>query len=305
MTVVSVIVETGCAATAIQVRLDDSLRALARQTYPRERLEIIVVDSGDVPELDAAVRAHLPAATILRLPGGHHYEMKNAGVKAAAGDIIAFVDSDVVIPPDWVALAVETLDAAAPAVVGVQGRTVLAPGMLSRPATALVYGLRLDESGRYSHNLVANNCAFRAEFLRRTPFEQADLFTTPDSILMQRLRAKGARLTVNESMRAIHDYVGIPFLVALAYRAGSCIFAVRRADPTLMGAWTTRAGPLGPLLLLAGKLVADARRLAANRRGFRLSWWDWAGLAAVAPAFYLAVLAGEFAALVGRPARSR
>ena len=270
VTMVSVVVETGCAATATRVKLDDALAALARQTYPREHLEIIVVDTGNVPGLDSTTRAHLPDASILRLPGGWHYEMKNLGLKAATGQIIAFVDSDVMIVPNWVALAVDTLRAAPAEVVGVQGRTVLAPGFLSRPATAMLYGLRLDRAGRYSANLVGNNCAFRGDFLRKTPFEQTHLFTTPDSILMARLRARGARLVVNEAMQATHDYPGISRLLALAHRAGRCMVAARRADTTLPGWWIAWTGPVGPLLLVAGKLVADLRRLGANRRGFRV-----------------------------------
>lgn len=298
MTTLSVVVETGCAATATRVKLNDALAALARQTYPREDLEIIVVDTGDVLGLDAAVLDHLPAASILRLPGGRHYEMKNLGLRAATGQIIAFVDSDVMVVPNWAAQAVDTLRAAPAEVVGVQGRTLLAPGLWSRPATAMLYGLRLDRSGRYSHNLVANNCAFRGDFLRHTPFEQVHLFTTPDSILMARLRAAGARLVVNETMRATHDYHGVLHLFSLAYRAGRCMVAVRRADSTLPGSWIARAGPAGPLLLIAGKLLSDLRRLAANRRGFRVGWWEWIGFVPVALLFYLALLAGGFAAVV-------
>lgn len=79
-----------------QDKLDLVLAALARQTYPAGLTEIIVVDNGSSPPL------RLPAGTSARLvvcdrPG--RASARNAGLARATGDVIHWLDSDVVLTP--------------------------------------------------------------------------------------------------------------------------------------------------------------------------------------------------------------
>ncbi|TDD09158.1 glycosyltransferase [Nonomuraea diastatica] len=79
-----------------QDKLDLVLQGLARQTYPAELTEIIVVDNGTSPPL------RLPQGTAARLvvcgkPG--RACARNAGLAEATGDVIFWLDSDVVLTP--------------------------------------------------------------------------------------------------------------------------------------------------------------------------------------------------------------
>ncbi|WP_193318483.1 glycosyltransferase family 2 protein [Nonomuraea phyllanthi] len=83
-------------AYGAQDKLDLVLQALARQTYPAELTEIIVVDNGSTPPL------RLPEGTAARLvvceqPG--RAPARNAGLGEATGDVIHWLDSDVVLTP--------------------------------------------------------------------------------------------------------------------------------------------------------------------------------------------------------------
>jgi succinoglycan biosynthesis protein ExoA len=80
-----------------------------------ESLEVLVVgvvrDRGVLDGLTALAAArpqvrHLP----LSFPRGDSSEKKNAGFRAARGDIVAFVDDDVVVDPDWAVRVVEAFD---------------------------------------------------------------------------------------------------------------------------------------------------------------------------------------------------
>lgn len=84
-------------AYGAQHKLDLVLQALARQTYPTGLTEIIVVDNGSVPPL------RLPEGVTARLvvcdaPG--RASARNAGLAVATGDVIFWLDSDVVLLPD-------------------------------------------------------------------------------------------------------------------------------------------------------------------------------------------------------------
>ncbi|MGW4802464.1 glycosyltransferase family 2 protein, partial [Nonomuraea sp. NPDC004297] len=79
-----------------QDKLDLVLAALARQTYPAALTEIIVVDNGSSPPL------RLPEGTAARLivcdrPG--RGSARNAGLAAATGDVVHWLDSDVLLTP--------------------------------------------------------------------------------------------------------------------------------------------------------------------------------------------------------------
>ena len=89
--------------------LDRCLAALERQTYPRDRYEIIVADNAS-PEGEAAVaetvagRARLTVVT-LRGPG----PARNGGVTISRGQILAFTDCDCIPEPTWLEAGIAAL----------------------------------------------------------------------------------------------------------------------------------------------------------------------------------------------------
>ncbi|MEV4169398.1 glycosyltransferase [Nonomuraea sp. NPDC049709] len=81
-----------------QDKLDLVLAALARQTYPAELVEAIVVDNGTEPPL--RLPSTRPAATrLIVCPVPGRAAARNAGLAEATGDVIHWLDSDVVLTP--------------------------------------------------------------------------------------------------------------------------------------------------------------------------------------------------------------
>ena len=101
--VVSVIIATRDRAALLTETLD----ALARQTWPRERVEILVADNGSTDGTRAAVEA---AAARSGAPAVHYLSISepgksfavNAALARARGDILAFTDDDVLPQPAWI-----------------------------------------------------------------------------------------------------------------------------------------------------------------------------------------------------------
>jgi hypothetical protein len=306
---VSVVVETENEREAKEIGLREALRAIAAQTYPRALTEVIVVDSGDVPDLCAMVREWLPTARILTGAGLSEYQMKNLAARAASGSIVAMSDGDCAPSVDWLDQIVRTLTAAPPTVVGVQGRTVLRSGLFCGQVSALLYGLRTDASGRVARRIVSDNCALRADFLREIPFEHAELPTTPETILWTRMARAGRTMVVNERVRSTHDYpktegwrgrwAMFRFLVGRAYSNGYCMTRVRFVVPGLRAGWTKWLGPAGPPVLVVGKMIADLGQIASNNRALGLGWRDWIPFLPLYGVYYGAHLAGGFAAILG------
>jgi GT2 family glycosyltransferase len=83
-------------------RLQSVLAALADQTLPRRELEIIVVSDGSTDGTDEHLGAgRAPVAlTLLSQPNRGPAAARNAGVRAATGDLVLFIDDDVVARPE-------------------------------------------------------------------------------------------------------------------------------------------------------------------------------------------------------------
>ena len=303
MTTVSVVIETDSVHSYNDITLADCLAALSRQTYPRELIEVVAVDCGKVPGLERLVTDLFPRALVLTLPGGSKFEQKNLGMKAATGEIVAFVDGDCAPPADWLATVVEELSAAPPDVAGVQGITQLSDGFLSRELSALFYGPRRDLRGHRASRLVTDNCAFRRDVLRHFTFEHPHFSTVVDTLFLRRLERAGYRVLVSERLRMAHSFPGLTrdgvrWFFGRAFGVGYYMVKARQIEPDLRGSALVRAGGLGWPLLALGKAVVDVRQVWENRD--RVEARFLAALPATA-VYELTLFVGGVAALLRMP----
>lgn len=82
------------------------LAALENQhlASPLQRYEVVVVDDGSTDDTVRWLDGHatkLPHVRLLRQEHGGPAEGRNRGVEAAYGDVIVFIDSDLVVTPDF------------------------------------------------------------------------------------------------------------------------------------------------------------------------------------------------------------
>ncbi len=79
----------------------DCLDALLDQEYPGPAPELIVVDNGSTDTTPAIVESKSPRVRLLREAQPGASPARNAGIRAASHELIAFTDADCVPHPDW------------------------------------------------------------------------------------------------------------------------------------------------------------------------------------------------------------
>jgi glycosyltransferase involved in cell wall biosynthesis len=113
----------------------------------------------------------------------------NRGVQECSGDILAFVDDDIVVEPDWLSELTKPL--AEPRWIGTGGRVHLPDGftppqwMATEGNASLISILAEFDQGTSPHELtippIGNNMAFRKEAFERFGSFRTDLGPTPGS----------------------------------------------------------------------------------------------------------------------------
>jgi glycosyltransferase involved in cell wall biosynthesis len=180
-------------------RLQRCLTSIVRNDYPRDLIEIIVVDNESNDGSAAAARGF--GAVIIKSPGDSVAAHRNRGARAALGSVIAFVDSDHEIDRNWIHTALDVLSDPNVAATGSAYLTQPSPnwvqqqydGMRSRPAT------REDVTWLGSGNFAVKRAAFD-----RVGGYNAKLTACEDVDLCNRLRLTGQRIVADPGLRSVH-----------------------------------------------------------------------------------------------------
>jgi glycosyltransferase involved in cell wall biosynthesis len=80
--------------------IESLLQSLAELDYDKEKVEVIVVDGNSTDKTRDIVKKY-PFKMIIERKNGLNVA-RNTGIRNSTGDIVAFTDSDCVVPQDWV-----------------------------------------------------------------------------------------------------------------------------------------------------------------------------------------------------------
>lgn len=250
------------------VRLGRCLHSIRAGRYPQELVELVVVNNGSTD--DSASVAAAQGATVLSVRDGRLGALRNRGVAASTGDVIAFVDADHEIGPDWVSSAV---DALADDPVGAVGASCTAP----QPGTwvqRLYDRLRRHVSGQQVVDWLGsgNMAVTRQAFDAARGFDES-LETCEDVDLCRKLRACGYTILADGRLDNVH--YGDPktlrdvFLGEL-WRGRDNVRVSLRTPRS----WRTLASAAVPVLSLFILLVALAGLLSVTGVGSGVSAWS-------------------------------
>ena len=187
---------------------DDVTECIAaiRKSAPRDA-EILVVDDGSTDSTPAVAAA--AGARVLNLAeNSGPAAARNYGARHAYGDILVFVDADVVLAPDALQKITESFAARADiaAVFGSYDATPRAPGLLSQYRNLLHHFVH--QQGHAEAATFWAGCGA----IRKSVFEQVGGFdekrfarpSIEDIELGYRLRAAGFRIILDKSIQGTH-----------------------------------------------------------------------------------------------------
>ena len=89
--------------------LDVCLAALKAQTYPADRVQVIVADNASPIGLEAVQAVAGARAQVVLVEDRGAGPARNGGVARATGQVLAFIDSDCVAEPQWLEEGVRAL----------------------------------------------------------------------------------------------------------------------------------------------------------------------------------------------------
>ncbi|MDQ2051475.1 glycosyltransferase [Natronolimnohabitans sp. A-GB9] len=91
-----------------------TLDSLIEQTYPDDAHEILVVDNDSTDETPAVVQTyadeHERVTYLLEDDRQSSYAARNTGIANASGDVLAFVDADMIVEDEWLVDAVRAFE---------------------------------------------------------------------------------------------------------------------------------------------------------------------------------------------------
>lgn len=188
--------------------LDEVLVALRASTLPREHLELIVVDDASSDRTAEIAARHADRVVSLGgAPRGPAFA-RNRGADVARGEILAFVDADVLVHRDALSRMWKALSDT-PAVVAVFGSydtEPRAPGLVSQYRNLLHHYVHSTSAGDADTFWAGLGAVRRSEFLLVDGFDEVG-YPRPqieDIELGYRLRARGLRILLDPAIQGTH-----------------------------------------------------------------------------------------------------
>ncbi len=246
-------------------QLPVTLAALYDQDLPRQEYEILVVDDGSEPPVELAPPRNGVNQRILRTSGVERSAARNTGAAAAIGEVLVFIDDDIVVGSYFLRAHLQAHEEWPEALV--TGRIRLPAEERRRPFVR--FRQRLEEQGvprvrgraASAHFCAAGNLSVPAAVFRRLGGFDAGLSSSEDQDLALRHAAAGGSVAFLPEAEGIHRdrALDIRSYCRRAEWGSAAMVPFCRRYPSLPEN-VARARINGPARCTPGDLGADVRK---------------------------------------------
>ena len=277
-----------------------SQSATGEHTYaPFEVLIMLNPEEVDLVVVEQAVAEYLPrvdgigSVKIESAPGQLYYGLKNVGAERSSGEIIVFLDSDVVPDDNWLDSLLGSMQKKNMAVVG--GNAYIEVNNIVDKAFAVnwFFALRQQQGGIESvNNFYANNVAFR-----RSVFERFKFVVDPRTArgacvdMARRLRENGFEIFRDSGAQVSHpppNGLG-HFLVRGIAQGRDALMAMRNNIKA-----RHRANIVHALIRLLRNTIRAIRKVVARRKVVDIKWFEVPVVVLISITYQFLIFIGEF-----------
>lgn len=222
--------------------LEDCCRSLGDQTCSRDNFEVLIADNGSTDNTRHIITRLLqdPEMTIFRtlyVPQVGLSHARNAGVAAARGEFVAFIDDDARAPVHWIEEACRIIRAEDPDIFGGPAYPLFPDYKPEWFKESYAVRGEMGPSGTLKEDgfLIGTNIFFRKSLIEEYGGFDPELGMRGNQIayheethLINRARAEGRKLWYSNELAVrdmIPDYkLNLPFVLYSKYRAGKDIW---------------------------------------------------------------------------------
>ena len=219
------------------------------QDYPLEKVEILLVGSpAQAKEWEPLALTPSPFAAInaIAAPGQSYYMLKNRGAACAAGEILAFLDSDVCPGPGWLRVLTDDIRKGADATCGPSMFQSSDPASASRLshliAAAISWGFIIGSRGT-ARGFLSHNLGFRKAVFDQLRYRTEFGRTCAGSFLMEDMRRSGVCPVFQSKQRVLHRFAWKWWIAKLHVRFGHEVYLLHRLDSKMVSSAASRLGP--------------------------------------------------------------
>jgi glucosyl-dolichyl phosphate glucuronosyltransferase len=248
--------------------LRQTLAGIARQQFPREHFEVLVIDNNSRDHTRRVVAefasAQPPPRYVAETQQGLDHA-RNRALAEARGEIVVFADDDILVEPDWLAqLAVPLLADAARQIGAVGGEVIPVfphglPDWVREWHSPLAFRADLGPIPAKQSPMGANLAFPKWVFAQLGPFHTAldraagNYFSGGDSEMIRRVRAAGLEVWFAPAAAVRHQ---------MPASRTTFRYAARHAFDSARSRVIDRAGQPGALAYLLGRFVANLGKAA-------------------------------------------
>jgi glycosyltransferase involved in cell wall biosynthesis len=180
--------------------IGDCIASVLRTGWPREQLEILVVDHSSTDS--TAKLARMAGAEVLQISRGKIGAVRNVGLAAANGEFVAYVDGDCTVPPTWLRTAITLLQSDAS--IGAVGGPCLSPA----DGTLVQRSLAPSKTGSAfvgkAKAIATSSFIARTALLREKGGFDETLISGEDDAMSNWIRSRGLELASASDCHIIH-----------------------------------------------------------------------------------------------------
>lgn len=180
--------------------ISNCIASVVRTNWPREHLEILVIDHSSTDSTTALARS--AGADVLHISSGNVGAVRNAGLAAAKGEFVAYVDGDCSVPPTWLQTAIDLLESDAS--IGAVGGPCLSPASGTWIERSLAPTATGPTSVTRVKAIATSSFIARASLLRELGKFDESLTSGEDDDMSNRIRARGLAVVSASDCHIVH-----------------------------------------------------------------------------------------------------